>query len=243
MWKENESPAMLYVNDKEVEASVTVLNAEQSPDGESLATRCLMTPTEAIGEADQVSIVVSGELTSYAGVNQGEDLIYDVKRQPLSVKSPESVTLLKSRTEEFRVSVLPASISVSQTLNVEVHGDAVTAEVVCAVDDEGGALVRVTGVSGGTARLSLAIAGMKTGAEVQVVCVDVNDYTAIRLPEELTEIGAKPSAAPTRELSSCRKAANTSTVAPSRTVTTCCTLCCPTARPSMCPRTLTTQTK
>ena len=49
MWKENESPAMLYVNDKEVEASVTVLNAEQSPDGEIFSwTGLNLTPEEAM---------------------------------------------------------------------------------------------------------------------------------------------------------------------------------------------------
>ena len=178
----------LKVDGVAVNAEVSVLDAEASPTGTLLATRAMVTPTSPLTGDEGIALQVSESITSYAGVKVGGTVTYDIASPAFSITLPEGITLLKGVPQTVTVSVAPKLYAKGMKLTCTCDEAAMTAQVLGTVNSNGEAMIQLTAMANGTARLELALNDSKASAEKTITIVDPDAFNVLRLPPQMIEV-------------------------------------------------------
>jgi len=168
------------------DCTITLLNEESVTKGDSLsyASKLRISPSNGWNGADEVVLIVSRQVKSYAGVKMQEDFIQylDIDLRVREIVADTMVMMVVDSTATMRVGALPADASKGKVLNITCSSEGVLelTEQQVTLDENGEALIRMKGLMEGGILVNMAIEGEEAEGETAVRVLSVADLTVGR---------------------------------------------------------------
>ena len=165
---------------------ITLLNEEPVTKGDTLsyASKLRIAPTNGWNGADEVVLIVSRQVKSYAGVKMQEDFVQylDIDYRVREIVADTMVMMVVDSTATMRVGALPADASKGKVLNITCSSEGVLElnEQQVTLDENGEALLRMKGLMEGAILVNMAIEGEEAEGETMVRVLSVADLTVGR---------------------------------------------------------------
>ena len=164
-----------------VEGTVVMKNEEQAygDNSQSYVSRVRFVPTTPFLTGDKVTLTVSRRVKSYAGIQMEGDYSqqFDIVKEVKEIAADSVLRVPYTGEKELRVSVLPFDAAVGKTLRAKSSSEmiaVVTPEAV--LDENGQAVLRVSGELPGSAVITFTIAGIDATSSTTVkVAADYYD--------------------------------------------------------------------
>ena len=171
---------------KQVDGTVELLNEELKYEGEteSFASK-LRFNAKATFEGDEVTLMINNRVKSYAGIRMQDNYSqsFAIEQEIHKMVCDSVVVVGYGSTAVIPVTVLPATASSGKVLNVRASSSMILGTDVTSVvlDDNGKAVVNVSGELPGTATLTFTIEGYDMSATT-IVNVEQINQTEVAAP-------------------------------------------------------------
>lgn len=171
---------------KQVDGTVELLNEELKYEGEteSFASK-LRFNAKAPFEGDEVTLMINNRVKSYAGIRMQDNYSqsFAIEQEIRKMVCDSVVVVGYGSTAVIPVTVLPATASSGKVLNVRASSSMILGTDVTSVvlDDNGKAVVNVSGELPGTATLTFTIEGYDMSATT-IVNVEQINQTEVAAP-------------------------------------------------------------
>ena len=183
----NTSTIFISQGGKSVAGTIEVLN----PDSTSahLTDGVRFVPTTQLPAGQTLTLTVSRNVTSYAGVHMEQDFTqdFDIVACVESLVSDSALHVIYDQTFPLTIQALPAAVAAGKKVSVKVLSDMIASAdaTELTLDDAGQATLNITGEAHGTTAVVLS---MQDNSNVQTVTVlDVKDETDFTCPTPTTD--------------------------------------------------------
>lgn len=160
---------VVMCNNNVVEGTVVLLNEEVSYEGasETFASKVRFNAAEPF-DAKEVTLIVNNRVRSYAGIRMQDNFsqTFDVELEAKEIVCDANTILTYGENGTLAVRVLPASAAVGKTLYVKTSSPMILGvdEESVSLDNQGQAIITITGNLPGTAALTFSLEGYDLSA-------------------------------------------------------------------------------
>ena len=182
----NTSTILVSQGGKQVPGTVAIQIADSTSALVVNSVRFL--PATQLPAGQTLTLTVSRNVTSYAGVQMSQDFTqdFDIVASVESLVSDSALHVLYDQTSPLTIQALPAAVAAGKKVNVKMLGDMIaTADATqLTLNNEGKATLNITGEAHGT---TAVVFSMQDDSDVQTVTVlNVKDETDFICPMPVT---------------------------------------------------------
>lgn len=177
---------VVLVEGKPVSGSVTMLNEEASYEGsnEHYASKIRFNATAPFA-ADEVTLIVSNFVKSYAGIRMQDNYsqTFSIEPELCAIEVPENVGVGYGESTTLTITALPASAAAGKTMRVRTSSEMIASisDETVTLDMDGKAEITVFGELPGTAGITFTVDGYDFNATTIV---------GVTIPEKAIEVAA-----------------------------------------------------
>lgn len=177
---------VVLVEGKPVSGSVTMLNEEASYEGsnEHYASKIRFNANAPFA-ADEVTLIVSNFVKSYAGIRMQDNYsqTFSIEPELCAIEVPENIGVCYGESTTLTITALPASAAAGKTMRVRTSSEMIASisDETVTLDMDGKAEITVFGELPGTAGITFTVDGYDFNATTIV---------GVTIPEKAIEVAA-----------------------------------------------------